>query len=350
MANKIKRDKISAVDKDTTPEEEVIFTSLRVADWVDFVGQEQVKKSIQIGISAAKKRREPLEHVLLYGPPGLGKTTLSHLIAKEMGAAIRITSGPAIERAGDLASILTNLEAGDVLFIDEIHRLNKVVEETLYPAMEDFALDIVIGKGPSARTVRLDLPRITIVGATTRAGMLSGPLRDRFGVVHRMSFYDPANLAVIIEKAAKKLKVKIDKGSITEIAKRARGTPRIALRLLKRCRDYAEVHGDGNITFDMTEKALNLIEVDSMGLDNLDHRYLKSIIEKHGGGPVGVETIAASLAEDTGTIEEIVEPYLLQIGFLKRTKSGRVATADAYKHLGVNLPADRKTSGQEKLL
>ncbi len=345
--NKVKV-KGSIVEQDTTPEEEVIFTSLRVSDWVDFVGQEQTKRSIQIGIRAAKKRKEPLEHVLLYGPPGLGKTTLAHLIAKEMGSNIRITSGPAIERAGDLASILTNLEPGDVLFIDEIHRLNKVVEETLYPAMEDYCLDIVIGKGPSARTVRLDLPHFTIIGATTRAGMLSGPLRDRFGVVHRMVFYFPKDLEIIIGKAAKKLKVKIDKKSISEIAKRARGTPRIALRLLKRSRDYAQVHGDGDITFDLSEKALSLIEVDSLGLDNLDHRYLKSIIEKHGGGPVGVETIAASLAEDVGTIEEIVEPYLLQIGFLKRTNRGRIATMETYKHLGLKLPG--KKNGQETLL
>ena len=324
--------------KETTPEEEVVFTSLRVSEWHDFVGQESVKKSIQIAINAARKRKEALEHVLLYGPPGLGKTTLSHLIAKEMGSNIRITSGPAIERAGDLASILTNLEPGDVLFIDEIHRLNKVVEETLYPAMEEYCLDIVIGKGPSARTVRLDLPRFTIVGATTRAGMLSGPLRDRFGVVHRMVFYNPQHLAIIIEKAAKKLKIAIDKEAILTIAKRARGTPRIALRLLKRARDFAQVHGEGDISFDLCEKALGLIEVDSLGLDSLDHRYLKSIIEKHGGGPVGVETIAASLAEDVGTIEEIVEPYLLQIGFLKRTKSGRVATPEAYSHLRLSLP------------
>ncbi len=334
MADKSKT-RGSIVEKETSPEEEVIFTSLRVSDWKDFVGQEQAKRSIQIGISAAKKRKEPLEHVLLYGPPGLGKTTLSHLIAKEMGSSIRITSGPAIERAGDLASILTNLEPGDVLFIDEIHRLNKVVEETLYPAMEDYCLDIVIGKGPSARTVRLDLPRFTIIGATTRAGMLSGPLRDRFGVVHRMIFYNPSDLEQIIEKAAKKLKVAIDREAISMIAKRARGTPRIALRLLKRARDFAQVHGGGDINFELAEKALGLIEIDSLGLDNLDHRYLKSIIEKHGGGPVGVETIAASLAEDVGTIEEIVEPYLLQIGFLKRTKSGRVATPESYKHLGM---------------
>src|SRR3990170_328407 len=329
MADKPKT-KSSIVTENTTPEEEVVFTSLRVSDWEDFVGQEPVKKSIQIGIRAAKKRKESLEHVLLYGPPGLGKTTLSHLIAREMGANIRVTSGPAIERAGDLASILTNLEPGDVLFIDEIHRLNKVVEETLYPAMEEYCLDIIIGKGPSARTVRLDLPKFTIVGATTRAGMLSGPLRDRFGVVHRMVFYNPQHLAIIIEKAAKKLKIAIDKEAILTIAKRARGTPRIALRLLKRARDYAQVHGKGEITLDLVEKALGLIEVDSRGLDALDKRYLKSIIEKHGGGPVGVETIAASLAEDVGTIEEIVEPYLLQIGFLKRTKSGRVATPEAY--------------------
>lgn len=340
--------KKSVLEKEsTTPEEEVIFTSLRVSDWEDFVGQEQVKKSIQIGIKAAKKRKESLEHVLLYGPPGLGKTTLSHLIAREMGANIRITSGPAIERAGDLASILTNLEPGDVLFIDEIHRLNKVVEETLYPAMEDYCLDIVIGKGPSARTVRLDLPRFTIIGATTRAGMLSGPLRDRFGVVHRMVFYNPQDLEKIIVKAAAKLKAKIDKSSVGEIARRARGTPRIALRLLKRARDYMEVHGDGEITRELVEKALDLMEVDPMGLDSIDRRYLKTIIDKHSGGPVGVETIAASMAEDVGTIEEVVEPYLLQTGFIKRTKSGRVATPEAYRHLDIR---QKKNIKQQSLV
>ncbi len=329
-----KAKKSTGTIKEMIPEEEIIFTSLRAQDWGEFIGQAAVKKSIQIAIKAAKKRKEPLEHILLYGPAGLGKTTLSNLIAKEMEASIRVTSGPAIERAGDLASILTNLEPGDVLFIDEIHRLNKVVEETLYPAMEDYCLDIVIGKGPSARTVRLDLPRFTIVGATTRAGMLSGPLRDRFGVVHRLVFYDPQELEKITARAAGKLKVKIDKSAISEISKRARGTPRIALRLLKRARDFAQVHGAGEITHDLATAALGLLEVDPLGLDYLDRRYLASLIEKHGGGPVGIETIAASLAEDIGTIEEIVEPYLLQIGFIKRTTRGRVATNEAYKHLG----------------
>jgi len=336
---------------ESNPEEEVLFTSLRASSWDEFHGQEQVKESLQIAISAAKKRGEAVEHVLLYGPPGLGKTTLSHLIAKEMGANIRMTSGPAIERAGDLASILTNLEKGDILFIDEIHRLNKVVEETLYPAMEDFALDIVLGKGPSARTVRIDLPQFTLVGATTRAGRLSGPLRDRFGVVHRLHFYHPQELEEVIVSAAKKLSVKIDKKSIKEIAQRARGTPRIALKLLKRVRDFAQVKGTGEITTQITEEALKMLEVDPMGLDNADVRFLKAIIDMHGGGPVGVETIASSIAEDIGTIEEVVEPYLLQIGFLQKTPRGRVATGLAYKHL--KYPVKEKTdkkSPQEKLL
>jgi holliday junction DNA helicase RuvB len=340
------KDKIQKEEKET-PEEEVLFTSLRASAWNEFHGQENVKQSLNIAISAAKKRKEPIEHILLYGPPGLGKTTLSHLIAKEMNVNIRVTSGPAIERSGDLASILTNLEKGDILFIDEVHRLNKVVEETLYPAMEDYALDIIIGKGPSARTLRLDLPQFTIIGATTRIGLMSAPLRDRFGVIHRLSFYDPKELLRIIEKAADKLKTKIDMASTAEIAKRARGTPRIALKLLKRVRDYAQVHGAGAITKEITDKALRMLDVDSMGLDNSDIRYLKAIIEKHGGGPVGVETLASTISEDVGTIEEVIEPYLLQIGFLKKTARGRTATAAAYRHLGADLP---KNQNQQKLL
>lgn len=333
--------------EEKTPEEEVIFTSLRAHDWQEFHGQEGIKKSLKIAIEAAQKRSDALEHVLLYGPPGLGKTTLSHIIAKEMGSTIRVTSGPAIERAGDLASILTNLEKGDILFIDEIHRLNKVVEETLYPAMEDYALDIILGKGPSARTLRLDLPQFTIVGATTRVGLIAAPLRDRFGVVHRLNFYSPEELSDIIKKAADKLKVTIDKESIHEIAVRARGTPRIALKLLKRVRDYAQVHNDGKVTQNVTTQALSLLEIDQLGLDPLDKKYMLSIIEKHSGGPVGVETIASTIAEDVGTLEDMVEPYLLQVGFLKRSPRGRVATALAYKHLGITPPP---ASDQQQLL
>ncbi len=346
MPNKTTKAK---VEKET-PEDQVLFVSLRAKEWTEFFGQENIKKALQIAISAAKKRKESIEHILLYGPPGLGKTTISHLIAREMNVNIKVTSGPAIERAGDLASILTNLETGDVLFIDEIHRLNKVVEETLYPAMEDYALDIVIGKGPSARTLRLDLPQFTIIGATTRIGLLSAPLRDRFGVVHRLNFYTPKELEEIIRRGAVKLKTAIDKDSIKEISIRARGTPRIALKLLKRVRDYAQVHGDGKITKTITEKALEMLEVDSLGLDNNDIRYLKALIEKHSGGPVGVETMASTISEDISTIEDVVEPYLMQIGFIKRSPRGRVATKSAYEHFGLPFEQDTKGKSQQKLL
>ena len=353
--NKQPKDKVDEKIQ-ATPEEEVLFTSLRAASWDEYEGQGNVKEAVKIAIAAAKKRKEALEHVLLYGPPGLGKTTLSHIIAREMEANIRVTSGPAIERAGDLASILTNLEKGDVLFIDEIHRLNKVVEETLYPAMEDYALDIVIGKGPSARAIRLDLPQFTIVGATTRVGLLSGPLRDRFGVMHRLNFYSPEELVHIIRKAADKLKIPVDAESLSEIATRGRGTPRIALKLLKRIRDFAQVKGEGKITKPISLEALAMLEVDRLGLDPIDVRYLQAIMEKHSGGPVGLETIASTIAEDAGTLEDMVEPYLLQIGFLKRTPRGRMATKRAYDHFDIAYPvalADQSSKdarSQQKLL
>lgn len=335
-------------DKNDSVEEETLFKSLRASAWSEFCGQEKVKQSLYVALTAAKKRKEPIEHILLYGPPGLGKTTLAHLIAKEMSVNIRITSGPAIERSGDLASILTNLEPGDVLFIDEIHRLNKVVEETLYPAMEDYALDIVIGKGPSARTLRLDLPKFTIVGATTRIGLMSAPLRDRFGITQRLNFYSPNDLESIIKNASNKLAIEVNEAAVKELAKRARGTPRIALKLLKRARDFAQVKSKSDIDDEVLSDAFSLLEIDNMGLDDSDRRLLKALIEKHGGGPVGIETMAATLSEDIGTLEEVIEPYLMQLGFLKRTPRGREATEKAYKHLKV--PFRKKESQQEKLI
>ncbi|MFZ5535538.1 MAG: Holliday junction branch migration DNA helicase RuvB [Patescibacteria group bacterium] len=317
-----------------TPEEQNLLVSLRAATWPEFAGQENVKRTLHIAIAAAKKRKEPLEHILLYGPPGLGKTTLAHLIGKELGVNVRVTSGPAIERAGDVAAILTNLEPNDILFIDEIHRLNKVVEETLYPAMEDYALDIVLGKGPAARTLRLDLPPFTIIGATTRVGALSSPMRDRFGVVTRLSFYEPKDIEAILDRAAKKLQVTLAGEARKELAKRSRGTPRIALRLLKRVRDVAQVEGNGTIDMPILHHSLTLFEVDSVGLDTSDRRLLTLLIEKYEGGPVGIETLAAALSEDVGTVEDVLEPYLMQIGFLKRTPRGRTVTLAGFTHLG----------------
>jgi Holliday junction DNA helicase RuvB len=306
--------------------------------WEDFFGQESIKESLQIAIQAAKSRQEPLDHILLYGPPGLGKTTLSHLISQELGTSLKITSGTAMTKVGDLAAILTNLQPGDVLFVDEVHRLPKAIEETLYPAMEDYALDIVIGKGPSARTLRLDLPKFTLVAATTRFGLLAGPFRDRFGLVHRLHFYPPEALSTIIQKAANKLHISIDDSCTLELAKRARGTPRIALKLLKRVRDFVEVQGRSVITQQDVEAALKMIAVDSMGLEDSDIKLLEHIIHKHSGGPVGLSTLAATLSEDTLTVEEVIEPYLMQIGFLKRTPKGRVVTKNAYHHLGHSFP------------
>lgn len=316
--------------------------SLRPKSLSEYIGQEKVKANLRVFIEASKKRNEALDHVLLYGPPGLGKTTLSHIIANELGVQLRVTSGPAIERAGDLAAILTNLSENDVSFVDEIHRLNRAVEEILYPAMEDFALDIIIGKGPSARSMRLNLPHFTLIGATTRAGMLTGPLRDRFGVICRLEMYDPEQLAVIIKRSAAILGIKVAPEAYLEIARRSRGTPRIANRLLKRLRDFAEVLGEGIITLAIAKKALNLLEVDELGLDEIDRRVLEAVIVKFDGGPVGVDTLSAAINEEAVTIEDVVEPYLMQLGFISRTPRGRVCLPGAYKHLGRKPPQNKE--------
>ena len=328
-------------------DDEVLFeATLRPNKFEDYIGQDKTKRNLEIFIEAARMRGDALDHVLFYGPPGLGKTTLANIIASEMGANIKSTSGPVIEKSGDLAAILTNLKKGDILFIDEIHRLSNVIEEILYSAMEDYNLDIMIGQGPSARSIKLELPPFTLVGATTRAGLLTSPLRDRFGVVHRLDYYSPEELETIIARSASILKIETHSDGAGEIARRSRGTPRIANRLLRRVRDYAQVKAEGIITKDVAKKSLEMMEVDHLGLDKMDHKLILTLIEKFKGGPVGVESLAASISEERDTIEDVLEPYLMQSGFIQRTPRGRIATEIAYQHFGITPP---KQNQQEKL-
>lgn len=329
------------ISPESKPEDR-LDQALRPRLLADLIGQEQVKENLAIQIAAARQRGEPIDHTLFYGPPGLGKTTLAHILSNEMGVNIKVTAGPAIERAGDLAAILTNLRAGDVLFIDEVHRLGRVVEEVLYPAMEDFALDIVIGKGPSARSIRLKLPHFTLVGATTRLALVTAPLRARFGAVYRLDYYSLEAMQAIVRRAAEVLGVEIDPQGVEEIAGRGRGTPRVALRLLRRVRDFAQVRGDGVITRQIAVQALDLLNVDALGLDEIDRKVIRTVIEKYNGGPVGLNTIAASVSEEADTIMDVVEPYLLQLGFLERTSHGRLATRRAYEHLNIPYPEDQQ--------
>ena len=330
----------------TSPNEEAVERALRPKLLDEYVGQQKIRDQLDIFIGAARKRQEALDHVLLFGPPGLGKTTLSHIIAREMGVNLRQTSGPVLERAGDLAALLTNLEKNDILFIDEIHRLSPVVEEILYPALEDFQIDIMIGEGPAARSVKLDLQPFTLVGATTRAGMLTNPLRDRFGIVARLEFYSSAELQRIVMRSAGLLNAPIDEAGALEIARRARGTPRIANRLLRRVRDYADVKSNGSITASLSDAALAMLDVDPVGFDVMDRKLLEAVIHKFGGGPVGLDNVAAAIGEERDTIEDVIEPYLIQQGFLQRTPRGRVATANAYQHFGLKAPTSTGENGQ----